>query len=93
MVLYIFEIMGKTSRVALIKEKREIAEYLSEDPSHTQAEARRIFSKKFNRPLPRMVICRISKQSDKFWEHGTQKYRMREALFPEFAYHLYKQLT
>ena len=31
--------MVKTNRVALTKnEKREIAEYLSEDPSHTQAQ-------------------------------------------------------
>ena len=58
----------------------------------TQAEARHIYSKMFNRPLPRTVICRISKQSDKFWEHGTQNYRMRETLFPEFEDHLYKQL-
>ena len=75
--------MVKTKRVALTNnEKREIAEYLSEDQSHTQAEARDIYSKMFNRPLPRTVICRISKQSDKFWEHGTQKYRMRRQYFP-----------
>ena len=84
--------MGRT-RVALTKEeKREIGEYLlSKDPSHTQAEARRVFSKKFNRPLPNSVIHRISKRPDKFQGKEKQKYRTRDAYFPEFEEYLFKE--
>ena len=85
--------MGKSSRAALtLEEKKEIAKYFREDPVHTQADARRFFSKKLNRALSKTVIFRIKKETEKFIPGASQKYRTRDGFFPEFENFLFKQL-